>query len=190
MIVVTIFLFIIFQTFCNVDSFLILKLKSHDWLILLCIGLTGIAGSILGTGREHHWRQVTLRNLAGAPVTGCVNLGQSLNVSGESVDPQSERCYLGNTSGILESGDFAASLWLFSDKPLNCVKLNFLIHKNGSSESKVWHSVSRCYENLPFSYGPYKLLLTFLYPCVTGANVVFQLNSLASNLLSSSFFTH
>lgn len=30
MIAATIFL-IIFQTFCNVDSLLILKLKSHDW---------------------------------------------------------------------------------------------------------------------------------------------------------------
>lgn len=84
MIVATIFLFIIFQIFCNVDSFPILKLKSHDWLILLCIRLTVIAGSILGIGREHRWRQANLRNLAGASVTGCVNLGQSLCVSGDS----------------------------------------------------------------------------------------------------------
>lgn len=147
-----------------------------------------IAGSTVEARREHHWRQANSRNLGGAASTGGGNLGQSLRVSGDLLDPQSEQCNPGNTVGFLESGGLTVRLWLFLDKPLNCVKLNFLAHKNETSEVEAWHSFSECSENLPFGYGPYKMFLIFFYPCVTGAKAVFHPNSFASNLFSSSFY--
>ena len=153
----------------------------------LCISLMVIADSVMETRRERHWRQANSGNLGGASFPGCVNLG-SHGGSQETCLTRKVSGAVWETVGFLESGGLAVCLWLFSDKPLNCVKFNFLTHKIGASEIEVWQSFSECSENLPLGYGPYKMFLIFFYPCVTGAKVVFHLNSSASNLFSSSFY--